>query len=187
MLLMNRGAAFVAGAWLLVASQAAAQSRPARARRTSPLCEAPGGANELDFHPGCPVPPGYRRVLSVRTPVVSAGTVVFSISYLFVAFVGYMQPHQQDSGWLYAPLVGPLVYASKHGQHQREFQDYLQDSYVIDSSIQLVGATMIVAGLLSRRELLVRNEPTYSRPRWSVMPAALSGRGIGISLSAFNF
>jgi hypothetical protein len=133
----------------------------------------PMGPARMKYSEGDPIPPGYRVESRTRTGLVVGGAIMFGLMYGFTAF-GASESSDPDTTWLYAPVLGPFIYASTL---DGEFAGIGRFFLYVDGLIQAGGAAMLIIGLVGKTEL-VRNDIA----KVSVVP--LLGRANGIALQA---
>ena len=167
--------------WPVVAK---AESGPADGNGShdhSKLQELP---SELPYAEGAPTPPGYHLDTRFRPGLVVAGGVVLGASYGFALIQAASS--KGEAPWLYAPVVGPFVvagavYRSSNGQDGAALSLVL----IAEGLVQLTGASLLVAGLVSPRTTLVRNDVAKSGGSgfsWVLTPQL--GRGsLGLGLA----
>lgn len=131
-----------------------------------------------DWHDGDPIPWGYHREERVRKGEVISGSIVFGVPYLYSAFFAAVGADAYGSsgegnklGWLYLPVVGPLLELTEYSSSTL---DYL---LVLDAAAQGLGAWLMIHGLTTPRAVLVRNDLAFS-----VMPARLGKDGTGLMM-----
>jgi hypothetical protein len=131
----------------------------------------PMGPARMKYSEGDPIPPGYRVESRTRTGLVVGGSIMFGLMYGLTIF-GASESSDSDTKWLYAPVIGPFIYASTlDGELAGVGRFFLY----LDGLIQAGGATMLIVGLIGKTEL-VRNDIA----KVSVMP--MVGRASGLSL-----
>ncbi len=148
---------------------------PGGATYGSPYAPAPPpmGPARMKYSEGDPIPPGYRVESRTRTGLVIGGSIMFGLLYGFTAF-GASESTDPDTNWLYAPVIGPFIYASTL---DGELAGIGRFFLYVDGLIQAGGAAMLIVGLVGKTEL-VRNDIA----KVSVVP--LVGRTTGLSLLA---
>jgi hypothetical protein len=150
---------------------------------------APG---PLEWKKGDPIPPGYRASTERRTGVAIAGGVTLGVSWTVAAgfgiagLAGGLGPCncRASSGALLVPVVGPFIFMgtlkdSSDGGGGAMFAPIA----AVDGALQVAGAGLLVIGLVTRRDVLVRSDKVLGTTvRWepSLMPVGQSGQGIGV-------
>jgi hypothetical protein len=118
---------------------------------------------------GTAVPLGYRVEQSEADGAAIArnlGWVSLGVGY-GTAYVAALSLPGEVS-WLYAPVVGPWVTIAHPGQH-------LRGLLVVDALLQTLGAGLLVGGIATGGEQLVRDEPTTARLRVTPVVTASGG------------
>jgi hypothetical protein len=119
---------------------------------------------------GSGVPPGYRVEQSTADGAAIArtlGWVSLGVGYGAAYAAALSLPGEVS--WLYAPVAGPWIAIAHPDQH-------LRGLLLVDALLQTVGAGLLVGGLATGGEQLVRDEPTTARLR--VTPV-VTGSGSG--------
>ncbi len=123
----------------------------------------------MKYEPGEAVPDGYRVQTRTRAALTSGGALTFVPFYGLCVF-GALFLENSAAKWLYLPLAGPVIYASK-------IDDNLGTRFLWTAAVaQTAGALMIVFGIQDKTEL-VRNDVA----RVHVVPLAAPG-GSGLML-----
>jgi hypothetical protein len=144
---------------------------------------------KLEWKKGDPVPLGYMAATASRTGFVVAGGIALGVAWATsVGFGGTFLSvcsHARDStrlcvasGTLFIPGLGPFVSMAVLEPDARAYVPL-----AIDGAVQTAGAVMLIYGLASRRDVLVRtNEVAGTTVRWAPtpMPMGQSGHGFGI-------
>jgi len=132
-----------------------------------------------DWQEGEPVPDGYHVAQRVRTGLVVGGAVTFGVLYL-ISVMGAAIVHDVNNGVggtdnadaLFIPGVGPFVQMTKTSSASGNVFN------AIDGIAQCGGIAMLLVGLTSPRNVLVRNDLGAT-----ILPApylSASGGGIGL-------
>ena len=145
---------------------------------------------------GFQVPPGYHLETRHSKGLLIAGGVTFGASYFMAASAAAGAERNAEHNWLFVPAIGPWIALATHedpcapGRYDADAAvcfDLVPSLYLIDGIAQVTGAILLGAGLLSTRQVLVRNDV----PRWvappapavSIAPAWFGPRMPGVSLS----
>jgi hypothetical protein len=113
-----------------------------------------GPAEIEDWKPGDPIPPGYHPTQRLRKGFIIAGAVTFGVLYLWSA-LGAAVDHdsgEDNADALYVPGIGPFIQMTKTTSATGNFFN------VVDGLGQSAGLAMLIYGLASPRDILVRND-----------------------------
>ncbi|MDX2051531.1 MAG: hypothetical protein SFV15_04010 [Polyangiaceae bacterium] len=128
----------------------------------------------LPYRDGQPVDPMYRKESSGNTGLIVGGTLTFLASY--GAAIGYGAKQDWENGlkWNRLPVAGPFIaigkrdFGCKIDQPDLDVANKCMDDAMgevtavailaVDGLIQTIGATLLVAGVLDRDTMLVRND-----------------------------
>jgi hypothetical protein len=129
-----------------------------------------------DWQEGDPVPDGYRVKQHARVGLVVGGTVTFGILYLF-SVLGAAIVHDANNAVgghdnadaFFIPGVGPFMEMTKTTSATGNVFN------VIDGVGQCAGLAMLIVGLTSPKNVLVRND--LGKPL--ILPAPYIGQGSG--------
>jgi len=167
-------------------------SAGARAQASPPSPGAPYALSDPprpeDWKPWQPIPPGYHEGSSSRMALVAGGSVIFGITYTPEAVLTLIlavnargvSPSSDVASAFFAlgslPVLGPFVLAAASGG------DPLATTLLAaDGLAQAGGLAMLVAGLVLRRPVLVRDQAAALH----VLPAPMSfgrhGAGFGLT------
>lgn len=121
-----------------------------------------------------PPPPGYIEKVQRNAGLITAGTIVFVTTYTLGIGMAAATGFQQQSGWVAAPIIGPFIAAG-----QRDFEcdgtpstpaavEACQRQTISEAGAvavlagigvgHVLGATLLVAGILDRRRFWVRED-----------------------------
>jgi hypothetical protein len=126
--------------------------------QATPLPSPLLGPEELDWHQGALIPPGYHRVERFRVGFIISGAVVFSVLYFWSAFTAdghYANPNGKgpvNADALYVPVLGPFIQLSQPNNVAGDVFN------VIDGLGQAAAISALVYGLASPKTVLVRND-----------------------------
>src|SRR3954454_10582205 len=98
-------------------AQDATAQPPAPATYAPPMAYSPpppAPPETLPYESDRPVPYGYHVASKARKGLVIAGASVFGGGYALAAMAGLANEPQR--GWLFVPLAGPIIYASRKPQ-----------------------------------------------------------------------
>ncbi|MDI1442792.1 hypothetical protein [Polyangium sp. 6x1] len=122
----------------------------------------PAGVETQELKPVMPykggvVPPGYVLEERVRKGLVIAGSVLFGTFYLFTA-AGAAAAESNSAPWgaLYVPVIGPFIVAG--AGNFRGDAEVVRPLFVLDGIIQAGGAAMLIAGIVAKQKVLVRED-----------------------------
>ncbi len=178
------------------ATTASAQSAPPGA--PPPVAAAPPAPapspSPSQWHPGDPVPPGYHVEDQPRRGLVVAGAIVLGIPYFFSAVAALSANSQNESGWLYAPVLGPWLTLGRRtyscnagGNNQTTSQSvgcvgdvFAVMGLVFDGIVQAAGGTLFLVGELATRPGLVRDEAALRVVPMRLGTVGSGGMGLGV-------
>jgi hypothetical protein len=128
-----------------------------------------------DWQEGMPIPHGYHQETRARRGLVIAGSIVFGVTYIYtslIAAAGEESSGQNELGSLWVPVLGPFM--------QMAETDSPLGNYVLllDGLAQAAGVTMLVAGLVYPRHVLVRND--LASMTVVPMKIGMEGSGLGV-------
>jgi hypothetical protein len=162
-------------------------------RLSPPVITVPPGYQmppELPYRRGAPIPTGYRIVEEPRYGWVTAGWAITAVGYGLSAMVTLAANHQNATGYLPIPLVGPwLTFGLRHyGDCPRATPEEDNTRCEVDVLVatgigmlglmQAGGAAMLIIGYSTKRTKVVRHDVA-----WSVAPRPM---GSGYGLAAFG-
>jgi hypothetical protein len=145
-----------------------------------PQSVALSGPQELDYHDGEAVPPGYTPVERRRKGPIIAGAVVFGSLYLLSSFSASVSADSSGGGKnelaaLYVPIVGPFIQMGKTDSATGIY------ALLIDGLGQAGGAAFLLWGLTSPKTILVRNDLTGAKRTIRPVPIMTgSTTGVGV-------
>lgn len=132
-----------------------------------------------DWDDSQPVPYGYRKEARVRGGLVAGGAVAFGVSYglsvglgLLGADMSSLYGGKNTTEALFIPIAGPWI---QLGQTSTASGQFL---LVADGVVQLAGVSMLVAGIVAKRTILVRTD--YASATLTPI-ATRRGAGLGIT------
>jgi hypothetical protein len=148
----------------------------------------------LEFD-GFNVPAGYHVVTRPRIGLVIGGAVTLGVFYMLSVSAG-TRTSGAEGHWLAVPLIGPFGAAGAHEdacEKKRGTEAYIgcidvaPTFEIVDGLGQIVGASLLFAGLISRKSILVPDAPYRAGgvsfavlPRWT---RSSSGARPGLSIS----
>jgi len=127
-----------------------------------------------DWEPEEPVPPGYHPETRVRKGLVIGGAIPFGVFWLFSAMAAAVgEDTNYDNQALYIPAVGPFIQLPKNATSTARF------FCILDGVVQTGGLAMVIYGLASPKDVLVRNDlgKLHLEPRPFI---ARGGGGMGL-------
>jgi hypothetical protein len=145
---------------------------------------------ELKYRRGKPIPPGYHVEERSRDGMVVAGAVLFALPFAGGIVAAVASQGQNETGWLYAPLIGPWFtlglrrYTGACGRTSASDSDSMQcldDIFVVmglitDGLLQITGGTLMLVGNFVSKKVLVRDDAALR-----VVPMQVgSGYGLGV-------
>lgn len=178
-----RALAALASAFVLVTSEARAQSESPPQPTTQPA------AAHRRWRDGDPVPPGYHVEDVPRSGLVKAGYIVTGVPYFFSVVAAVSSRAENESGWLVVPFAGPWVTMGRRnygcdpdttspttGQSLTCVADiFVVMGLIFDGIAQATGGALLLAGYVATKPGLVRNDETLR-----VLPIRVgSGMGLG--------
>ena len=146
----------------------------------------------LPYREGLPVPPGYRVEHRGANGLIGAGLASLIISYTTAIVLGASANFKNGAGWLALPVVGP--WAAIGARSYQCANDPLLATKCVsgafsevqtiailsgDAVVQATGAVLLIAGLASGHDELVRSD-LATIVRVSPRTIGTSGYGIGI-------
>jgi hypothetical protein len=127
-----------------------------------PPVYAPREVQEFD---GFNVPAGYHVETRPRVGLVVGGAVTFGVLYM-LSVSAASSSKSTEGHWLAAPIIGPFAAAGAHQDPCEKKQgteagclDIAPPFELLDALGQIVGASLLTAGLLARRSVLVPDAP----------------------------
>jgi hypothetical protein len=128
-------------------------------------------------------PPGYHTESRARTGLVVAGGVMLGVSYI-LSLTGALSAQANGNTLyepLYVPVVGPFITLGSAHMFQRTGDGLVEAGRVLgsiglifDGLIQVTGASLVVAGLAARKDVVVRD--SVGDPEVSFGPGGASAR-----------
>lgn len=126
--------------------------------------------DRMPYKEGKPIPIGYHVEDVPNKGLVTAGWITTTIPYAIGLFAAVSADFKNESGWLAAPVVGPWLMLGKrdygcedeHGDASQSL-DCVADVFVVmglitDGIIQAAGGSMLLAGYVATKPMLVRDE-----------------------------
>jgi hypothetical protein len=123
-----------------------------------------------DWNDGDPVPAGYHVGTRVRVAPIAVGASMFGVAWLSSALgASVANGLGNDASDLFIPAIGPFLQMSKTTDATGNFWN------VFDGTVQCVGIGLLIYGIVSPQQVLVRNDVA----RWLPTPyAARNGGGL---------
>jgi hypothetical protein len=128
----------------------------------------------LPYHPGEPIPPGYRHEKRPRTGLIIAGAVVTGVPYILGLSIASASKYSNAGGYLAIPAIGPWITLAVRDDHSCiDYSSYSGTVYangscaedvvvktflVMDALIQTTGAILFVIGVSSDRDVVIRQD-----------------------------
>jgi len=128
----------------------------------------------LPYRDGQPVDPMYRKESNGNTGLIVGGTLTFLASYGAAVGYGANQDWKNGLRWNTLPVAGPFFaigkrnFGCKINTPSVDVANQCMDDAMgeveavailaVDGLIQTIGATLLIAGVLDRDTLLVRND-----------------------------
>ena len=138
------------------------------------------GAETLPYKDGYPIPEGYHPEMRMRQGLVIAGGVTFGAMYLFSAAGAAASADKS----LFVPIAGPFLQLGNidftSTTEGRAFAGLAAVVLVVDGLAQLAGAAMLLAGLTTKKEVLVRGPVTGVTVRATPLTMGYGVMGIGL-------
>lgn len=139
----------------------------------------PIGPKQINYDEGAPIPPGYRVETLANRGLIVGGAVTFGTTYLLSAFVAAIAVDGNGSnefGPLFIPVIGPFITIKT-----AESEDFGTFTLLLDGVAQAGGVAMFVAGMLTDRKYLIRNDIVTAKPKVTLTPV-VSSQTVGLSL-----
>jgi hypothetical protein len=150
-----------------------------------------GPAQINNWEPGQPIPQGYHAETRTRTGLIVAGAITFGCLYFFSAIAAgigadntsktsYVNGQyvttkgENPNAALWVPVVGPFIQMGNTSSATANV------FLVVDGLGQAAGATMLIVGLVSPKNVLVRNDLGAGV---RVTPVGLGGGKLGWGIS----
>ncbi|HEV8245286.1 MAG TPA: hypothetical protein VGP93_05945, partial [Polyangiaceae bacterium] len=143
----------------------------------------------LPYQTGQPIPQGYYLESGVRRGPVIAGSIVLAVPYVFgVAFTDL----DQERVWLIVPVIGPWVTMANTDYSCTTSPTSASYSFdcdtrragrtllILDGLMQATGAALLIYGIASPRERLVRQDlyrGLVVTPQFSASGGGILARG----------
>lgn len=152
----------------------------------------PTWPHRLPYEKGDPIPPGYQIEKRSKRGLLITGGTLFGLAYggSLVAAAS----DGSDLGWLVVPIVGPFVTLFKQdlscdadpnqpAMMERTCSEQAFSSgrrvalLLVDGLVQVTGAALLLAGLTSSEQQLVREPGVVVRPEvgWGTYGVRLNG------------
>lgn len=152
----------------------------------------------LPYETGMPVPPGYHVEHRSANGFIAGGATTLIVSYIAAVAVGANESFGNGTGWTIVPVVGPWAAIGARGYKcdinvtpenavtktnacvNGAFNE-VQTIAILsaDAVVQATGAVLLIIGLSSGREELVRSD-LKTGVRFS--PRAVGNGGFGLGL-----
>ena len=148
---------------------AAAKKEPARVKTRAVVSITPVQPAILPYEEGQTIPEGYTPDSRPRTGLIIGGAITFLVPYLSSVAIalgaqrdarhGDMSRHEaEELSPLYAPIAGPFIaIGTADRDDAREIAPF-----VAAGLVQAAGAGMLLAGIFSRKQVLVRKQATVT-------------------------
>ena len=142
----------------------------------------PAPPETLPYKEGHPVPSGYHVEGRMRKGLVIGGAITFGVVYLLTLSAAVAA---EDADALYAPVVGPFLQAAIVGE-DIDRSDYggvaavATVLLVINGVVQGVGAGLLIGGLASSKQVLVRDDLGAAPIQISPIMVGKGGLGLGV-------
>ena len=141
---------------------------------------APEGPATLPYKDGYPIPDGYHPEMQYRKGLIIGGAVTFGAMYLIPAAATVTSNDKS----LLVPIAGPFIAIGHLDFNSRGdgggFAQLAAVVLVIDGLAQTAGAAMLLAGLTTKKEVLVRNDVAGATVRVTPLTMGYGGAGIGL-------
>lgn len=143
----------------------------------APQVAAPLGAPAiLPYRNGLPVPAGYHVEKRAASGLIGTGIGTVALGYVVGLGVAASHDFEGSLGWMAVPVLGawPAVagsHVSCNAQDVPAAKQCLSDAYnqattiaivAVDGMVQATGVVLLIAGLLSGRSELVRDDLTLT-------------------------
>jgi len=139
----------------------------------------PAPPETLPYKSDQPIPPGYKLQQKTRVGLVIAGSIVLGIFYLGSVSVGVQELNSSRAPYpaLLVPVLGPFIVgaAGNFSSGSGFFTGGTNMLYILNGLVQAGSASMILAGVLAKKKVLVRQdlvEEAY-KPQFLVGPGSV--------------
>lgn len=139
---------------------------------------APTGPETMPCEDGYPIPDGYHPEKRVRKGLIIAGAVTFGVMYSMSAFSAAKGDGDKA---LFVPVLGPFIQLGH--LDSSPIAPYVGAILVADGVAQTVGVAMLIAGLASKKHVLVRQDVATTTVRITPLTMGYAGAGVGIGLA----
>jgi len=126
-----------------------------------------GRPKELEYDGGT-VPAGYHKVEEPRRGLAIAGGAVFGGTYSIMLFGALASGYAP----LAIPVAGPFVLMAETSG----FESLLDPLLIIDGVAKAAGVVMLIAGLASKKTVLMRDDVTAFKPEVLIGPGSVGMR-----------
>lgn len=173
---------------VIVQAPPASNARAANGEYVAPLSQqtqstyipqsvALSGPAEFSYDDGQPIPDGYHLATRVRKGAIIGGAVPFGTLYLLSALTAAGNADANPRGEnpasaLYIPAIGPFI---QMGHTSTQSSGVL---LAIDGIGQTAGLILLIYGLTSPKQVLVRND--LAKPMIAPMHMGQNGYGLGV-------
>jgi hypothetical protein len=141
------------------------------AAKPPPIVMTSTPPDELEYIEGGVIPEGYERGERMRTGLVIGGAITFLIPYLSSVAIALGANHDARRGMgsaqraeelavLYAPIAGPFIAIGTTHSYSAE----RMAPFIASGVVQAAGVSMLLAGVLSRKPVLVRKQTATVAP-----------------------
>jgi hypothetical protein len=162
---------------------------------STPAAPPATGPAVLPYRDGTPVPPGYRLERSRLNGLAVAGGLVLGAGWAVGLGIAAAHGFDHANGWLVVPVLGPWVSLGRRqapcnienvevrDDVQRCVKDAMNEATLIaaiavDGLFQVIGGGLLLGGVFSTRQELVRKD--VARVRLTPLVAGRSGYGLGL-------
>lgn len=130
-----------------------------------------------DWEEGQPIPYGYHHETRVRKGLVISGSILLGVTYIYSSLLAAAGEDASDGGhntlgWLWMPVLGPFFEMSETDSTAARYVLFL------DGMAQAAGLTMLIAGALYPKHILVRND--LASMSFVPMKIGSDGSGMGV-------
>ncbi len=139
----------------------------------------PIGPKRIDYEEGAPIPPGYRVETLPNRGLIIGGAVTFASTYLLSTFVGAVAVDgggDDEFAPLFIPVIGPFITVAT-----AESEGIGTFMLLVDGIAQAGGVAMFVAGMLTDRKYLIRNDIVTAKSKLTITPV-VSSQTLGLTL-----
>ncbi len=133
---------------------------------------------------GAPPPLGYHLSRDARRPLWATGTALFTAGHAVTGLVagGLLASHGESvDGVLFVPILGPIIWAPMKQPLDTEDGRGLFAGMAIVTATQATGFALLIAGLVFKEPIYVRNDVFAKAEPRPIFSAGLDGVSAGVA------